>query len=806
MRGSRIRASVVAILVVGAVAIVASRTGAASQVAAAGAQAPRAAASPQTRYSLAEGCFTVNSTATGNPITPDATAIWMQATALGQYLLYDSHRRFVADSGGALAAVDQPSPKANWVLNGDSGSFTLHNLGTGMDVPVSFTPASGCAGYPEAQVNATGASFSGASPEADVKGTIDAHAHITAYEFLGGDFHCGRPWDPYGVPFALPDCASDHVGSNAVVQDFLDYGAPYSSHDTVGWPTFKDWPKPTGLSTEGDYYTGLERAWKAGLRVFVTELVDNEALCLLMTKRRNPCNDMDAVHLQSKDLHALQDYVDAQSGGPGKGWFRIVTDPFQARRVINEGKLAVVEGIEVSRIFGCGEVNGQPQCTPAQVEAGIKEVEALGVRTFFPVHKFDNAFGGTKMDTGETGVLVNLGNRLKTGTFWNVKPCTGPEHDSQQIAPSLTGSLGALLQGPLASLLAGGPLPVYQPGPSCNQRGLTSLGADLIHRMVADHVIVELDHMDAKTADQALSILVHDHAPGVISAHSWDSPDQNRGIYSTGGFVTPSAGKASSAFVAEWKQYKAMRDPKYPFGFGYGSDMNGLATQAPATSATPIPYPFKSYLGNVTFDREQWGQRTFDLNKDGLANYGMYADWLQELQQLGGKPLMTDMFNGAEAYLEMWERTMGVPATSCLPASAKLTRRGLGTLRLGQTSEQLLFAAGQPSSRPGRSYRYCVTGGGQATAVFNGAGKAVLVASTSPRHRAGAVHPGSPAAVAHRGAKSLGNGWWLGPRLAGGRRYVYGVRQHRVRWVATVARSEVRSVRLRRDVHAAGLV
>ena len=39
---------------------------------------------------------------------------------------------------------------------------------------------------------------------------------------------------------------------------------------------------------------------------------------------------MDGVRLQAKDLRQLQDYIDAQNGGPGKGWFRIVTTPFEA--------------------------------------------------------------------------------------------------------------------------------------------------------------------------------------------------------------------------------------------------------------------------------------------------------------------------------------------------------------------------------------------------------------------------------------------------------------------------------------------
>jgi hypothetical protein len=187
---------------------------------------------------------------------------------------------------------------------------------------------------------------------------------------------------------------------------------------------------------------------------------------------------MASVHIQSRDLYALQDYVDAQSGGPGKGWFRIVTDPFAARRVINAGKLAVIEGIEVSRIFGCGEMNDQPQCGVKDVDAGLREVEKLGVRTFFPVHEFDNAFGGTKGISGDTGLIVNAGNREQTGSFWTMQPCAARDQDAEQVTPPdpLGSPMAAVLNGPVASLAGGNPLPVYSPGPNCNVRGLTDLG------------------------------------------------------------------------------------------------------------------------------------------------------------------------------------------------------------------------------------------------------------------------------------------------------------------------------------------
>ena len=102
--------------------------------------------------------------------------------------------------------------------------------------------------------------------------------------------------------------------------------------------------------------------------------------------------------------------------------------------------------------------------------------------------------------------------------------------------------------------------------------------------------------------------------------------------------------------------------------------MNGLADQPGPASGTPITYPFTSYDGKVTFTQEQWGDRTFNLNTDGLANYGMYADWLRDLQLVGGNQMMADMFQGAEAYLETWERADGVPATSCLPARARFSK------------------------------------------------------------------------------------------------------------------------------------
>src|SRR3546814_3226105 len=123
------------------------------------------------------------------------------------------------------------------------------------------------------------------------------------------------------------------------------------------------------------YYTWVERAYKAGLRIMVSEGTNISALCELaktLETAHNPaaigydCNDMNLGIAQVKYLYQLQDYVDAQEGGPGKGWFRIVSSPADARKVINDGKLAVVPGLEFADLFNCttksvagiGEVSG----------------------------------------------------------------------------------------------------------------------------------------------------------------------------------------------------------------------------------------------------------------------------------------------------------------------------------------------------------------------------------------------------------------------------------------------------------------
>ena len=410
------------------------------------------AAGDDRRYALANGCYSLRSEATGGLVVKDAAgygaafgapgaaeAFRMQATRLGSYLFYGRDRDFMAAGAlGNVAPAAGASPDADWQVNTAGNAFTIALPSRNKALAVTagrlvladpadagtfaFEPAQGCAVYPEVETSATGTPFTGRTPWGEVKGMIDLHLHAMAFEFLGGKAHCGRPWSPYGAPYALVDCPDHQAGHGcaAVLENAL-YGNPARCHDPVGWPTFKDWPHHHSLTHEQTYYKWIERAYMGGLRVMVNLFVENRQLCELYPFKQNDCDEMASVRLQNKDIEALEDYIDAQNGGPGRGWFRLVTDPFQARQVIAQGKLAVIKGIEVSEPFGCRVYNDDPKCDRARLDREIAEVQQMGVRQMELINKFDNALAGVAGDSGQTGVVVNGGNRVATGKFWQMQ-------------------------------------------------------------------------------------------------------------------------------------------------------------------------------------------------------------------------------------------------------------------------------------------------------------------------------------------------------------------------------------------------
>ncbi|MFJ3445341.1 discoidin domain-containing protein [Streptomyces sp. NPDC086081] len=532
---------------------------------------------------------------------------------------------------------------------------------------------------PDSQIGVTGEPFTGTDARGEVRGFVDAHDHIFSNEAFGGRLICGKPFSEQGVADALKDCPEHYPDGSLAVFDFITRGGD-GKHDPVGWPTFKDWPAHDSLTHQQNYYAWVERAWRGGQRVLVNDLVTNGVICSVYFFKDRGCDEMTSIRLQARLSYDMQDYIDRLYGGPGKGFFRIVTDSSQAREVVEQGKLAVVLGVETSEPFGCKQILDVPQCSRADIDKGLDELYALGVRSMFLCHKFDNALCGVRFDSGSLGTAINVGQFLSTGTFWKTEKCTGPQADNP---------IGdATAAGAEAKLPAGVEVPGYAADARCNVRGLTDLGEYAVRGMMRRGMMLEIDHMSVKATGRVLDLFEAASYPGVLSSHSWMDAEWTERVYGLGGFIAQYM-HGSESFVAEARRTKALRD-KYRVGYGYGTDMNGVGGwPAPRGADAPnkVVYPFTSADGGSVIDRQTTGERTWDLNTDGAAHYGLVPDWIEDIRRVGGRDVVDDLMRGAESYLDTWGAS-----ESHKPAADLAT----GATASASSSEWSLFTSYQP--------------------------------------------------------------------------------------------------------------
>ena len=644
---------------------------------------------------LANACFALRSALTGRyvgasgdtyradrPGRGGAAAFFWKPSSLRSYLPMDREGRLLAvGPGGAIGRTQSPGPATDWRVSQSSGravslrpvgqrrSLTARGSGnlalaSGGGRATLFVPVRtrGCAQFPEANVGASGRPLRGTDRKGNVLGFADMHLHITANQRAGGAILYGQPFDRYGISDALGHDADEHGadGSADVTGNLLRTGLPFGTHDTHGWPTFAGWPVNDTTTHQQTYYVWLKRNWMAGERLVVAQTVEDQAICEIEPVKVHSCDESEAVREQIQTLRGLQAYVDAQAGGKGKGWFRLVYNPRQARQAIERGKLAVLIGIESSNLFGCSERLDVPQCTKRDIDRGISRARRLGVRTVFPMHWTDNAFGGAALEGGGKGIFINILEAFQTGHYFRTGPC--PEPGQGETVDTLSSlELGVLANFfPAAKPLADAGMPAYPPGQQCNAKGLTALGAYLIKRLMANHMLIEMDHMSELARETVLRMAKRRSYP-LVSSHTgtggfW-TQNQLRQLYRFGGMAAARADTAP-ALAARVEELKADRSKHHFFGAGLGTDTGGFSSlPGPRADAaqTPVTYPFRALYCNVRLQRQQSGTRSFDLNTDGVAHYGLIADLLADMQQHGGGKAVRSLFRSAEAYLRMWE-------------------------------------------------------------------------------------------------------------------------------------------------------
>lgn len=535
-----------------------------------------------------------------------------------------------------------------------------------------------CTEFPEVATNAVGDAGNLKGNVADpVRGAVDAHTHIASYAMMGGSLIHGEAYSPWGVTTALDDGAGDHgsEGSFDWITNIYAGDSPFATRATDGWPTFSFWPTVDSLSYSGYYYKWMERAWLGGTRLTMSYVTGNELLCDVQTTV-NPygwfpeysCDPMQSTREQISQIRGLVDYVDAQNGGPGKGFLVIVTTPQEARQAIADGKLAIILGIELSNVLGCGEAD---DCTSTDVLTALDEVYDLGVRAMMPVHKYNNGFGGVYAEGG----ILNAGNAIQTGNWIETEQCQNGIQARADFAENLVSppAVPEWLAGTLDFVVG---YPGYDPAiEHCNVRGLTDLGNLLVNEMIDRDMLIDLDHSDTRTGRAVLDLAEGRSYPGLVSSHSWMpamengqlSIEQTR-LLELGGFTARYAHPVNEMQDELDEFLDVAENLSIPTSIGFGTDMSGLggqvepsfetgASEAEIAAAGGVSYPFTNEFG-LTFERQVSGERTFDFNFDGNAHYGMLADYIEAFRQGSDERTYESIMTSAEAYLQMWERAV----------------------------------------------------------------------------------------------------------------------------------------------------
>lgn len=616
----------------------------------------------------APGGFSASATAPGQ-----VTLTWSAAGAATTYNLYRGLEPQVTRGGSGTWSL---APAATRVATVSGTSHVDSNLATLVRYYYAVTAVNGDGESAPAQTNAF--VMVTADPNAPIWGLADLHNHQFANLGFGGEMLWGAPYHTDGIERALAWCNGVHGlgGLGDLVGAALGQGI---GHAVGGYDQFDGWPRWNTYTHQQVYHEWLERAFLGGVKLMVMHAVNNEVLCGVVNHALG-CNDMDAVDRQIAAAKDLEAHVD---------WYRIAYSAEQARQIINSGRMAVVLGVEVDQLFNCRATGS---CSDADVKRELGRYYAMGVRHFFPVHVFDNGFGGA----AEYNDAFNIGNKVATGNFLAARDCSADGYAFQLAGTSGFGSWLAVALGL--------PLPAASGfGGDCNASGLTPLGQGLLRKMMSRKAIVDIDHLSALATDEALSLaegfdypVVAGHtgfiatSNGAKRSEGQKTESQMTRIRNLGGLVAPILHQGSKQEIAgfgsipndcsnsskTWAQaylyaVSRMSGGRLNGAVGLGSDFNGLAGQpGPRFGGDACPgdsprvaqgggvsYPFAPHGKPGVLHESVVGQRTFHYNEDGLAHVGLIPDFVEDLKSLG----MTDaqlapLFSSAEAYIQMWQR------------------------------------------------------------------------------------------------------------------------------------------------------
>ncbi len=565
----------------------------------------------------------------------------------------------------------------------------LTSLACGDDAP-PMEGGSSSAGSSSTTASATTAADSGSSsgsddsgsttgePEPRLIGVADLHLHMFGEEAFGGGWLHGKVAGDADV--ALGPCDGGEPGDHGRLQDELapligecpdttleeltalvplvstivNGGGPVigefianipgSAGDTgehldrtTGDPDYAGWPRWDTIAHQQVWHGNLREAYDKGLRVEVISAVSLDWLCEALPDEnvtRPQCDEMDDVILQLEMANTFAMEND---------WAEIALTPADARRIVEEDRLALILSVEASHIMGEGD--WRPQ---------LDELYDLGVRTLQPVHQLDNRFGGA----APHNTIFQIAQYAENCHI---------DYDCGLTTPTVT--LG------------------FDVDKDCrNVQGLTDEGKALVREMLDRGMLVDAAHLSEQSVRDLFEILEeYDYYPFYLShAHFREIMTPEKGaqekttpfwvaqmLRQTGGMLglrtaheetstyepspVDNTCQGSSRSFAQAYDYGRMG---LGLAIGLGSDLNGFIQQTRprfGPQACSASFPEEAQC-QAKAEREGDVPRLgTDFDEKGMAHMGVVLDVIDDLEALGTdvEPLRTS----ADDWVTMWERT-----------------------------------------------------------------------------------------------------------------------------------------------------
>jgi microsomal dipeptidase-like Zn-dependent dipeptidase len=479
-----------------------------------------------------------------------------------------------------------------------------------------------------------------------VKGFADIHVHQTAeYAYAGNWLHGSMMGDPADI--LKPCIKKDHSGKliNLGINKEVDEEDPADSIMVMsgdGFPGFSRWPHHLDIAHQQVHETWLKQAFEGGMKLMVSSAVNSEILSLVLGAAwdKDVWRDMNSIEKQIAHIH---DFCEQNSD-----WIQVAYNPWQARELIHDGKMALVIAVECSNLFPPDKGHYTQQ---------LATLYCMGVRSIQIVHHCDNRYAGAAPQE---------------------RAIVGIQTLSRMTRVSLQESRSNIMDDGLPAYFSDDldkPLGFEFDSEGKNVRGLSEEGRGLIKEIMNRHMLIDVAHYSARAFEDVYELARANNYYPLFVSHTkfWaildeeqrdvqreflTIDDQIQKINDTGGIVglrtapwsnqNSCCGAVSSVAtdgtdeIGTARNYAQQVFYAYKNGmcYAFGSDFNGFTNQ----------------LGPRNKDGQKPDSVSWDYWENGLRHIGLLPDLVSDLKALE-TPGAGQFDDSAEKFLHMWERT-----------------------------------------------------------------------------------------------------------------------------------------------------